>query len=502
MTRPASSESIRAPFDGAAIRLGPATAIAEQAGAHRFIRLRRDGEDDSVYRVTKVIGGRVREDFAGVRVDRAHADSTTLDAREQILPLSYVLDRAEWRYKGYSVMVPERPDIVVGPEWSQSCILCHNTAPAIVSLYDELAQKRLVYQGAPSELLPGNRRVEWSVDAAKLRPVVEHELELLGGEPKDTFEETLAFLARTTYREFGEEHLVELGIGCEACHHGGRAHAEDPSVRMTFEPRHPGMTRRLPNGLTGDPALEETRVCARCHTVLFSQYEETWEGGLRSRDPGGSTINSGEARDFLLGGCASKMTCSACHDPHGAHDESALDALATSARNGVCTESCHASLGNEDALKRHAHHDPKGKGGACISCHMPKKNMGLDYDLTRYHRIGSPTDAARVEKDRPLECTLCHTSWSVERTLGEMERLWGRRYDSSALSKLYPDPKAPVLYTTLALGRPHERAVAAATLSHEGDPSHAPLIEPLLTSEYPLLRLFAREALGRLRKKP
>ena len=55
---------------------------------------------------------------------------------------------------------------------------------------------------------------------------------------------------------------------------------------------------------------------------------------------------------------------------------------------------------------------------------MPKKNTGLGYQLTRYHRIGSPTDAARVEKDRPLECALCHADKSVASLVSTMECLF------------------------------------------------------------------------------
>ena len=63
---------------------------------------------------------------------------------------------------------------------------------------------------------------------------------------------------------------------------------------------------------------------------------------------------------------------------------------------------------------------------------MPRKNMGLGYDLTRYHRIGSPDRPGRVERDRPLECALCHVD-SVGELVGSMERWWGKRYDRGAL---------------------------------------------------------------------
>jgi hypothetical protein len=498
MTRAASPATVRGRFDGRSITLGPATAIAESSGDDRFIRVKRTGGDDALYRVTKVIGGRVREDYAGVAV----RDGKVMDHHEQILPMSYLLEKDAWRYKGYSVMLPERPDIVVGPRWSQTCIFCHNTAPAIVTLYDELSSEKIVYQGSPSSFLPDAKRIQFSPNESLLVPAIERELKLLGGEPKDSLQATLKFAARVTFREFNDKHLIELGIGCEACHNGARAHAADPTTRVTFELRHPGFERSASHGEIGDPALEETRTCVRCHTVLFSQYEPTWEGGTRTHRPGGSTINSGEARDFLLGACSSKLTCSRCHDPHGEEDPRTLDMLATPSRNATCTTGCHEQLAIEGALQKHAHHDPQGEGASCMACHMPKKNMGLDYDLTRYHRIGSPTDVARVENDRPLECALCHSDWSVKKTLSEIERLWGKRYDARAIARLYPNQEERVLDATLRMGQPHERAVAAATLGIRGASDDIPRIETLQQSEFPLLRAFALEAVERLRAKP
>src|SRR5208283_2979449 len=84
----------------------------------------------------------------------------------------------------------------------------------------------------------------------------------------------------------------------------------------------------------------------------------------------------------------------------------------------------------------HSHHAPDGAAGACIACHMPKKNMALDGRLTPYHRIGSPTDPLRVLGDRPLECALCHVDKTVAEIVGTMERWWGKAYERAALAPL------------------------------------------------------------------
>jgi predicted CXXCH cytochrome family protein len=271
-------------------------------------------------------------------------------------------------------------------------------------------------------------------------------------------------------------------------------------VRPSFEPRSPFLAAQPPG-----PALSRAswlnRACARCHQVLFSRYPYTWEGGLRRQGPGGSHTNSGEARDFLLGGCSGAMTCSTCHDPHAGSNPAALAALATPAGNAVCVR-CHSAYTQPAALRAHAHHDPAGAGGACLACHMPRKNVGLGYDLVRYHRIGSPTDAARVEQDRPLECALCHPRARVGELVGAMERFWGKRYDRGALERLYGSLQAQVLTATVTRGKPHEQATALAALGDARVSEAAPLLTAGLLHEYPLVRYYARRALERTLGRP
>jgi predicted CXXCH cytochrome family protein len=240
------------------------------------------------------------------------------------------------------------------------------------------------------------------------------------------------------------------------------------------------------------------RACAKCHQVLFSRYPFTWEGGRRDSGAGGSHINSGEARDFLLGGCSRAMACTACHDPHAGEDVETRRALATPARNGVCT-GCHPTLGDPGRLRAHAHHDPAGPGGSCVACHMPRKNMGLDGTLTRYHRIGSPTDPARVLGDRPIECALCHVDRSVRSLVDTMEKWWPVRYPRQRLEELYGSIDANVIRATLERGKPHERAVAIALLGEAKAQDAVPAIARELLDDYPLVREWARRALVSIR---
>jgi predicted CXXCH cytochrome family protein len=296
-----------------------------------------------------------------------------------------------------------------------------------------------------------------------------------------------------TRARFGADQLVEVGIGCEACHGGAKAHADDPRVRPTFEVRSDAF--RVETAAPMTPAEQQNRTCARCHTVLFSGYVDTWEGGKREvGKAGGTTINSGEGRDFLLGGCWKKLACSGCHDPHTKDSPEHYAELEGAAGTKLCT-GCHTG---KDYGAAHSHHQSVG----CIGCHMPRKNTGLDYRLSRYHEIGSPDDPVRVENDRPLECALCHADKSVRELAGDMTRWWGRRYDEGKLAGLYGDLDANVLVATLQRGKAHEQAAAMGAAGDAKLAAAEEALVPQLVHPFPLLRGYAKKALEQIEGRP
>jgi predicted CXXCH cytochrome family protein len=506
MTRSLPAAEVRAPFDGAPWRFKNDVVVMERKGDDRFVRVEAAGVPAKTYKVTRVIGGRTREDYAGIEqasgpgtADRAER----ADRDEVVLPVTYVFGTHALRYKGYSVMIHERDSLRAGPIWSQTCIFCHNTVPEVDRLLGAIAGPHAHgYQGEPVDRwLPDDRRHGVHVrDEAAFAHVIDDELARLGGTGASAAsgaKATAAHAIDVVRGGFDGSAVVEEGIGCEACHGGARSHAQDPaasSPRPSFGPEASWMELTPP---VAGRAEAVNRVCARCHQVLFSRYPFTWEGGRREAGPGGSNINSGEARDFLLGGCARAMACTTCHDPHGGSARARLDALATPAGNIVCT-GCHAEKAATGKLREHARHDPAGPGGSCVACHMPRKNMGLDGRLTRYHRIGSPTDSARVLGDRPLECALCHPGWSAGRIVDAMEKGWRVRYPRQRIEELYGSLDANVLRATLDRGKPHEQAVAMASLAEAHASEAAPAVAAQLLNPYPLVRQWAAGALDRL----
>ncbi|HEY3666662.1 MAG TPA: cytochrome c3 family protein, partial [Polyangiaceae bacterium] len=363
------------------------------------------------------------------------------------------------------------------------------------------------YQGSVSVDLPEDKRARYVVrDESALKAALAAELERLGT-PKDTAAFSLKHALNAgidgTRDAFGEKDLVELGIGCEACHGGSREHVEDPTrVRPTLALRSDFLSVTTPAGAEPTHAEDINRTCAKCHTVLFSRYPYTWEGRMRRHDPGGSSINSGEARDFQLGDCNTQLSCVHCHDPHTEDPKSSLEALAGPRGDDLCS-SCHEDLQAAEARHAHTHHPTGSSGSHCLSCHMPQKNMGLAYELTRYHRVGSPTARERVEGDRPLECALCHTDKSVEQLVATMERFWGKKYDRDALRKLYgQDLSVNAVEATLMYGKPHEAGTAVALAGRDRRLALLPLVVAQLGNEYPLVRYFARHAAEQISGAP
>ena len=503
VTPGAPTAEVRAPFAGETFAFKGDTVRLTSDGDARFFELSQKGGQPRVFRMTRVIGGRVREDYAGVEVAAANEDAAVLGdpGSEWVMPVTYVLGTKRLRYKGYSVMVKERPLLHEGPEWNKTCIFCHNTVPYIDTALGAFTGKKAPYQGEVVDpLLPAERRFAYRVtDAAAFSRIVDREAQRLGATPPNEADPARAAIAGVTAirGSFRASHLVETGIGCESCHNGARAHAESPAQRPSLLPRSPAVAIG-PEGRTATHAEAVNRVCARCHQVLFSGYPYTWEGGERHGSPGGSNINSGEARDLMLGRCQSQLACTTCHDPH-ADDNAQRSAALT---DSVCTQ-CHTGLAGKEKAEAHSHHRSLGEGGRCIACHMPRKNLALDGTLSRYHRIGSPTDPERVLLDRPLECALCHADKTVRELTGAMTTWWKRPYDAPALERLYGSLDANVLLATVERGKPHEVATAAYVLGESRRSAEARrVLGPVLTSPYPLVRGYARAAIEKLGGAP
>ena len=324
------------------------------------------GAPSRVYRVTRVIGGRAREDFAGVEVE---GEGGRLASKEEVvLPVSYLLFSGALRYKGYSVMVHERSGLEAGPSYSRTCILCHNTSPYALSLLGALAGgKAPSYQGeVVDRLLPETMRWTYAAsDGEGMRRAVEAEARSLGGEAAsenhgggdDRFLRRAIAVVRD---RFDPSRLVEVGIGCEACHGGAREHVEDARVRPSFLPRAPWLAVRA-RGL-GECAVarrsDQPRLRAVPSGPLLALPVDVG-GGPARRDPRREQHQLGRGARFPprrvrardeLHGLPRSARGRRGRAPPGARDARGQRGLPRLPR-----EPARAA-----ALRAHAHHDPAG----------------------------------------------------------------------------------------------------------------------------------------------
>ena len=119
MTRDPEHAAIRAPFAGETFTFKGDQATFFRAGSARLVRIAVRDESEHLYRVTRVIGNRHREDFAGVEVASPEDSVERGTGPELILPVTYYFQTHGYRPKGYSVMAHERPGLRSGAGFSR-----------------------------------------------------------------------------------------------------------------------------------------------------------------------------------------------------------------------------------------------------------------------------------------------------------------------------------------------------------------------------------------------
>ena len=373
-------------FSGASVAYaGGVATFSREAGAY-VMTLARGGRSVR-YRVTRTIGRRGLQEYVGVA---AGGDGT-----EVRLPFGWWPRGRGWYPQPYydpwldeASFDAYRP---VRASWAERCPWCHSTYPFALRI-------------ARAAALGVGHGLEQLVAAPAPPPGLRPPDELAVGEQ------------------------VTVGISCESCHLGGRAHANGGDIHFTPSaaarpPRPFDVERRDPSIVNG--------VCAQCHS------------GPSPRLADGTALrNSSEALDLGASPCTG-ITCLDCHDPHRAGAPPAvLDARA----NAACVR-CHAPLADAATARAHAGDGHAGVG--CVDCHMPRVVLGIDR-FVRTHRIGSPTAPAVLAAAEPNACNTCHLDRSIAWTAGALDAGWDLRLDPRRWARAYGTLDAPVGYVWLA----------------------------------------------------
>jgi predicted CXXCH cytochrome family protein len=243
---------------------------------------------------------------------------------------------------------------------------------------------------------------------------------------------------------------AEISVGCEACHGQGSKHVDWARSRQAWWPfgkvedRNKGMLVQFDErqGVTWplDPKTgnarrsfppatirKEVETCGLCHARRAAFSEEWRPGHSLSNTHAVSRLARGlyhadgqmldevynygsfkQSRMFAAG-----VTCSDCHEPHGAKLRAAGD--------GVCLQ-CHAA-DKYGAVTHHRHAD-MAPALACASCHMPARTyMVVDRRHDHSFRVPRPDTSAKL--GTPNACNDCHADQSAQWAAEVIERWHG-----------------------------------------------------------------------------
>ncbi len=323
--------------------------------------------------------------------------------------------------------------------------------------------------------------------------------------------------------------FAEISVGCESCHGQGSQHVawaknqsswslfgkrEDPSkgLLVRFDERKDIVWR--PDAGTGNaqrnfaPAQlrKEVETCGLCH-ARRSEFSEDWAPGRWLSDTHvvsplarGLFEPDGQMRDEVYNYASFKqsrmfaagVTCSDCHEPHGAKLRAPGD--------GVCAQ-CHAP--EKYATASHHRHAGVNPPLVCASCHMPERTyMVIDRRHDHSFRIPRPDLSAKI--GTPNACNDCHADKSAQWAADTIEgwhgskrkgwqryaeafhAAWNEQPDAAALLVVAADRDTPAI----------ARASALAELAPYVSSANISLARSGLADPDPMVRIGALDMLA------
>ncbi|HHW64347.1 MAG TPA: hypothetical protein GX403_10465 [Rhodocyclaceae bacterium] len=229
----------------------------------------------------------------------------------------------------------------------------------------------------------------------------------------------------------------EANVGCQACHGGGRAHAESARATQAFGSGKPQPTanRALAN------AHAQADQCAACHARRTRLVEEAVAGAplLDQFMPDNLRADlyhaDGQqlAEVFEYGSYRQSrmyqagVACTDCHDPHSGRRRAEGNALCTACHNEAPDRTRFPGLQakNYDGPAHHFHSAGQA-GSQCVDCHMPSRDYMIVHGR-RDHAIRIPRPDLSAKIGVPNACQDCHADRSAEWAAAAITRRLGPR---------------------------------------------------------------------------
>ena len=443
-----------------------------------LMRLTRD-DRTLEFVVTQTIGSRFFQYYVGKLREGPKRVAREYFELEHVLPFGTWLERNEWVPIVH--VGPERPDGErIDPfaprvrdlfEYAARCNYCHTTFP----LGDMLTRDpSLMASHAPTEFHWSLREYLQSFHEEMVDPDVQG----ADWNPERVFN-TLQKSSRWDARD----HAVTHGVSCEACHLGGKEHANQQLKHPSFKP-----DNELLYAVKSDeePPRKDyiNWACGRCHS-----------GSRPSFANGIGVWNSTESSDAMRGSCYSQMTCVDCHNPH---EKIGKTWSRSPDEDDQSCLKCHSQFEPEAERQAHTHHKIGSEGSRCMNCHMPRINEGLQ-DVVRTHTIFSPTDRKMIESNHINACNQCHLKKPIDWTVAKLKEWYGAEFSSAELNRNYKFRGGPVGLGWLNHENESVRLVAVDSLTRRNTQWALPQIIDMLDDPYLLNRHFSMIGLERMR---
>ena len=298
---------------------------------------------------------------------------------------------------------------------------------------------------------------------------------------------------------------AEMGVGCEACHGPGAAHAAWAKDTAREAPAGYGFSQDF---ATTEGTIQQ---CATCHSRREAFDDASPLPGTSFHDAyrlallrPGAYYPDGQILDevYVYGSFlqskmyAAGVGCLNCHDAHTGR--------LVAEGNAVCTR-CHAPAGNPDFpmltpadydAPAHHFHDDGTEGAQCVACHATERvYMGNDWRTDHSFRIPRPDLAA--ETGAPDACTSCHTDRDAPWAAAEIAARFpgtdnrGDHYGQTLARGRENAARAAGDLGDLATDRSLPgivRATALSLLETSNRPATAERLAPLLADDDPLVR--------------
>jgi Tfp pilus assembly protein PilF len=269
----------------------------------------------------------------------------------------------------------------------------------------------------------------------------------------------------------------ELNVSCEACHGPASRHVQwalaarargrepegDPGLVVRYDERQQrSWVMDEERGVAKPSKVAEMRTeveaCARCHARRGPLTEEYRPGRLLAQTHRPALLEEGlyyadgQMRDevynwgsFLQSRMyAAGVTCSDCHEPHGATLRADPD---------VVCQTCHAP--ERFATRKHHFHREGSPGASCVACHMRSETyMVVDPRHDHSFRVPRPDLTAALGSEHARDaCSDCHKDRTAE---------WAAR----AVKRFYPEGRQtqPHFATALHAGRTFQPGAERALL--------------------------------------